>query len=105
MTLLGGASEAKADEHAHDVARFAVGALTSKANVGELSLERILSYKTQVVAGINHIFHLETKDAAGKAHGFDVTVWEKLPGQQSNDGPYELTKFQPAAQVRWPARP
>lgn len=50
----------------------------------------------QVVAGVNHIFTLETKDASGNTHTFDVTVWEKLPGQQSN-GPYEMTSFKSAA--------
>jgi hypothetical protein len=175
--MLGGAKEAKVDDHTHEVARFAVSALNSKANFpisGTLSLSKILSAKTQVgvgegaggaqactqclhgaagaataatqrpgtfgslrccccgsrrravpapplqyhprlaglplsnttqvVAGINHILHLETSDAAGRKQ-VEVTVWEKLPANvKANEAPLELTANKllgsPAAEVR-----
>lgn len=45
----------------------------------------------QVVAGINHILHLETSDDAGRKE-VEVTVWEKLPANvKGNEAPLELT--------------
>lgn len=99
MTLIGGAKEQAPDASGLAAAQFAVGELNSKNDVtkdGALSLGSIVSYKTQVVAGTNHIMTIQTTDGAGKAHAFDVTVWEKLPGQ-ANDGPYQLTHYKPAA--------
>lgn len=58
----------------------------------------------QVVAGINHVLHLEVSDDAG-TKDVEVTVWEKLPANvQANESPLELTASKllggPAAQVR-----
>jgi len=93
-TMLGGAKEAKIDSHTEDVAKFAVTQLNAKANFpiqGTLKLGRIVSAKTQVVAGINHILHLETSDDSGKKE-VEVTVYEKLPANvQANESPLELT--------------
>jgi predicted small secreted protein len=93
-TMLGGAKEAKIDSHTEDVAKFAVTQLNAKANFpvqGTLKLGRIVSAKTQVVAGINHILHLETSDDAG-AKQVEVTVYEKLPANlKANEAPMELT--------------
>jgi cytolysin (calcineurin-like family phosphatase) len=45
----------------------------------------------QVVAGINHILHLETSDDSGKKE-VEVTVYEKLPANvKANEAPMELT--------------
>lgn len=103
--MLGGAKEAKVDDHTHEVARFAVAQLNSKANFpisGTLTLGKVLSAKTQVVAGINHILHLEASDDAGRKD-VEVTVWEKLPANvKANESPLELTASKllggPAAQ-------
>jgi len=58
----------------------------------------------QVVAGTNHILHLETSDDAGKKD-VEVTVWEKLPANvQANESPLQLTGSKllggPVAEVR-----
>jgi hypothetical protein len=57
----------------------------------------------QVVAGINHILHLETSDDSGKKE-VEVTVYEKLPANvQANESPLELTANKlvgPVAEVR-----
>lgn len=58
----------------------------------------------QVVAGTNHILHLETSDDAGKKD-VEVTVWEKLPANvQANESPLQLTGNKllggPVAEVR-----
>jgi hypothetical protein len=56
----------------------------------------------QVVAGINHILHLETSDDSGKKE-VEVTVYEKLPANvKANESPLELTKHKlvgPVAEV------
>lgn len=45
----------------------------------------------QVVAGINHILHLETSDDSGRKE-VEVTVYEKLPANvKANEAPMELT--------------
>jgi hypothetical protein len=92
--MLGGAKEAKIDAHTEDVAKFAVTQLNAKANFpiqGSLKLGRIVSAKTQLVAGINHILHLETSDDSGKKE-VEVTVYEKLPANvKANEAPMELT--------------
>jgi hypothetical protein len=93
--MLGGAKDAKIDSHTEEVANFAVTQLNGKANFpiqGSLKLGRIVSAKTQVVAGINHILHLETSDDSGKKE-VEVTVYEKLPANvKANESPLELTK-------------
>lgn len=57
----------------------------------------------QVVAGINHILHLETSDDSGKKD-VEVTVYEKLPANvKANESPLELTANKlvgPVAEVR-----
>jgi hypothetical protein len=57
----------------------------------------------QVVAGINHILHLETSDDSGKKE-VEVTVYEKLPANvQANESPLELAANKlvgPVAEVR-----
>lgn len=63
----------------------------------------------QVVAGINHILHLETSDDAG-AKQVEVTVYEKLPANlKANEAPMELTNSKlvgPVAEVsRGASRP
>lgn len=56
----------------------------------------------QVVAGINHILHLETSDDAGRKE-VEVTVYEKLPANvKANESPLELTNSKlvgPVAEV------
>lgn len=81
MPLLGGVSDAKIDAHTEDVAKFAVSQLNGKANFpkeGTLELGKVVSAKTQVVAGINHILTIETKDTSGTTKTVEVTVWEKV---------------------------
>lgn len=64
----------------------------------------------QVVAGINHILHLETSDDGGRKD-VEVTVWEKLPANvKANESPLELTASKlvggPVAEVSgFPAQP
>lgn len=63
----------------------------------------------QVVAGINHILHLETSDDAGRKE-VEVTVYEKLPANvKANESPLELTNSKlvgPVAEVsRGASRP
>ncbi len=51
LTMLGGPSEAKIDEHTHDVAKYAVSQLNAKANFpkqGTLEFSKVVSAKKQV---------------------------------------------------------
>jgi hypothetical protein len=94
--MLGGAKEHKIDENTIHVAEFAVTQLNGKANFpkhGALRLEKVLSAKTQVVAGTNHVLTIETSDDAG-SKTVEVKVWEKLPSNvKSNESPLELTEY------------
>lgn len=95
--MLGGVGHATVDDHTNEVATWAVTQLNSKANVpksGDLAFVKVVSAKKQVVAGIKHILTLETKDGAGKAQSFEVTVWEKPAyNKPTNEEPMELTDF------------
>jgi hypothetical protein len=92
--MLGGAKEHKVDENTIRVAEFAVTQLNGKANFhGTVRLDKVLSAKTQVVAGTNHVLTLETSDDAG-SKTVEVKVWEKLPSNvHANESPLELTEF------------
>eukprot|EP00878_Enallax_costatus_P000899 GHUV01001028.1.p1 GENE.GHUV01001028.1~~GHUV01001028.1.p1 ORF type:complete len:126 (+),score=37.32 GHUV01001028.1:191-568(+) len=95
-TMLGGAKEAKVDENTIRVAEFAVTQLNGKANFpkqGTLKFGKVLSAKTQVVAGTNHILTIEAADDAG-SKTVEVKVWEKLPSSvKANESPLELTEY------------
>jgi len=75
--LLGGKSERAVDDHANELAQFAVSEIAGKANLADLSLVRVSKLSTQVVAGIKYYYELETQDKAGKTHHFEAQVWEK----------------------------
>eukprot|EP00879_Flechtneria_rotunda_P001357 GHRR01001507.1.p1 GENE.GHRR01001507.1~~GHRR01001507.1.p1 ORF type:complete len:128 (+),score=26.00 GHRR01001507.1:129-512(+) len=94
--MLGGAKEVSVDEHTHDVAKFAVLQLNEKANFpkqGTLKYSKVLSAKSQIVAGTNHILTIEAADDSGPKT-IEVTVWEKLPSNvKENELPLELTHF------------
>lgn len=89
--LLGGKSERAVDDHATQLAHFAVGEIAAKANAPQLALVRVAKLSTQVVAGIKYYFDLEARDAAGKTRHFEAQVWEK-PGGYDNSAP-ELTGY------------
>jgi hypothetical protein len=95
-TMLGGAKEHKVDDNTIRVAEFAVTQLNGKANFpkqGTVKLGKVLSAKTQVVAGTNHVLTIETSDDAG-SKTVEVKVWEKLPSNvKANESPLELTEF------------
>lgn len=74
--LLGGKSERAVDDHATQLAHFAVTEIGQKTNA-DLSLVRVSKLSTQVVAGIKYYFDLETKDKAGHTKHFEAQVWEK----------------------------
>ena len=87
------------DDHAAQLAHFAVGEIASKANAPGLSLARVTGLSTQVVAGVKYYFELEARDAAGATRRFEAQVWEK-PGGYANEAP-ELTGYKEvAAEVR-----
>lgn len=90
--LLGGKSDRTVDDHATQLARFAVTEIGAKVNVPDLSLVRVTKLSTQVVAGIKYFFELEAKDGAGKTHHYEAQVWEK-PGGYGNGAPVELLKY------------
>jgi hypothetical protein len=75
--LLGGKSERAVDDHAQQLAQYAVGEIGAKTNVADLSLVRVSKLSTQVVAGIKYYFELETKDKAGATRHYEAQVWEK----------------------------
>ena len=75
--LLGGKSERAVDDHATQLAHFAVGEIATKANVDGLSLVRVTKLSTQVVAGMKYYFDLETKDKGGATRHYEAQVWEK----------------------------
>lgn len=89
--LLGAKSERAVDDHATQLAQFAVGEIAAKANAPGLSLARVTKLSTQVVAGIKYHFELEAKDKAGATRRFEAAVWEK-PGGYDNSAP-ELTSY------------
>lgn len=93
--LLGGKSARAVDDHAAQLAHFAVGEIASKANAPGLSLARVTGLSTQVVAGVKYYFELEAKDAAGATRRFEAQVWEK-PGGYANEAP-ELTGYKEVA--------
>jgi hypothetical protein len=75
--LLGGKSDRAVDDHATQLAQFAVTEIGSKANLAGLSLVRVSKLSTQVVAGMKYYFELETKDGAGATRRYEAQVWEK----------------------------
>ena len=75
--LLGGKSERAVDDHAQQLASFAVGEIGAKTNAADLALVRVSKLSTQVVAGIKYYFELETKDKAGATRHYEAQVWEK----------------------------
>ena len=96
--LLGGKSERAVDDHATQLAHFAVAEIAAKANTPGLSLTRVTKLSTQVVAGMKYYFELEAKDGKGAARHFEAQVWEK-PGGYDN-GATELTSYKEVGQVR-----
>lgn len=95
--LLGGKSERAVDDHANELAQFAVSEIAGKANLADLSLVRVSKLSTQVVAGIKYYYELETQDKAGKTHHFEAQVWEK-PGGYDNSAPVQLTSYKEISQ-------
>jgi hypothetical protein len=75
--LLGGKSERSVDDHAQQLAAYAVTEIGAKANLPDLSLVRVTKLSTQVVAGMKYYFSVETKDKAGKVRHYEAQVWEK----------------------------
>ncbi|KAI8470357.1 MAG: cysteine proteinase inhibitor [Monoraphidium minutum] len=96
--LLGGKSDRAVDDHAQQLAAFAVGEIGAKANAPGLALVRVSKLSTQVVAGIKYFFELETKDGAGATRHYEAEVWEK-PGGYDNGANVELLKYKEAAQA------
>lgn len=96
--LLGGKSErSSVDDHAKQLASFAVGEIGQRANVADLSLVRVSKLSTQVVAGIKYFFELETKDKSGATRHYEAQVWEK-PGGYDNGANIELLKYKEMAE-------
>lgn len=95
--LLGGKSERQVDDHATQLAHFAVGEIGHKANVADLKLVRVAKLSTQVVAGIKYYMDLETKGKDGKTRHYEAQVWEK-PGGYDNSAPVELTSYKETSQ-------
>jgi len=97
MGLLGGPSASANPAESLRAAEFAVEQLQTNSafpKQGAVSLARLVSAQTQVVAGTNHILVLETKDDSGKIKTVHATVWEKLPDRERNGArDLELTKF------------
>lgn len=95
--LLGGKSERSVDDHAQQLAAYAVTEIGAKANLPDLSLVRVTKLSTQVVAGMKYYFSVETKDKAGKVRHYEAQVWEK-PGGYGNGAPVELTSYKEVSQ-------
>ncbi|KAF8072566.1 UKL1 [Scenedesmus sp. PABB004] len=95
-TMLGGPAKAPITARTNEVGEFAVEQLNAKANfpkAGALRFGKVVSARTQVVSGTNHILVIEASDDAGPKT-VEVTVWEKLPcNVKANDLPMELTNF------------
>lgn len=96
--LLGGKSERSVDDHAQQLAAYAVTEIGAKANLPDLSLVRVTKLSTQVVAGMKYYFSVETKDKAGKVRHYEAQVWEK-PGGYGNGAPVELTSYKEVSQA------
>lgn len=68
-------------------ARFAVKEQSKLDKNGPFKLEKIVSAKQQVVAGMNYDLELKVQ-AKGKTHDVSVRVWKKL------DGTHELSNWE-----------
>ena len=78
-TIAGGWTQASVMEPSvHAAAQEAV-ALQAKATGEELTLEKVLSAQTQVVAGTNYRLTLSVKKS-GKKKTASIVIWEKLDG-------------------------
>ncbi|KAK9817639.1 hypothetical protein WJX72_000008 [[Myrmecia] bisecta] len=81
------------DAHIQEVASFAVKQLSEKEG-DQLTLEKVVSVHTQVVAGTNYNLVLLAKKPAGQVEQFEVQVYEPLP---HTNQPVQLTQYKTMA--------
>lgn len=85
-TMVGGLSESDiAGDEVKAAADAAVRILSVKGE-GPLQLKKIISAKTQVVAGMNYFLTLQIEGRKKEPELVEVVIWRKL------DGTYEMTK-------------
>lgn len=77
------------DPHIREVAQLAIQRIQAERNE-QLELVKVVSVQTQVVAGMNYRFVLDTATPSQELHTFEATVYEPLGGQEPTLSSHKL---------------